>query len=53
VETFPHPKKRPDLKGITTVVSYAILEQRIADPKKRPDLKGITTSASFSASIFS
>jgi len=39
-----YPKKRPDLKGITTIAAVAAFNtSERFNPKKRPDLKGITT----------
>jgi len=41
---FVNPKKRPDLKGITTLLILTVgLMLVYTHPKKRPDLKGITT----------
>jgi len=39
-----YSKKRPDLKGITTIfISKVSFSAVISNSKKRPDLKGITT----------
>ncbi len=41
---FNDSKKRPDLKGITTIKPYNDIILLKQYSKKRPDLKGITTS---------